>query len=318
MATSAEISGPVLAAFKNSFGESRGDLLAILLGAVSVINYSENSDLATQTERKRVRVVVQDWIIVSMREIIDLKTGKFQKEDIRRLIMKNQVDKEFVGILNFRKNATVDLSFLDRKIMTAVQESEPHLYILVGEEVTPVTLSIKYSISTYLIEENRKCCNGPWVEKLPLLVPNLGTDQRVGYTQGGGGGSLALRQLVNGTDLEEKCLVNVEEVFDPLVVRFRDAMGVNMKRIVELDAMKSVIEDEVIKLQQELDDRLSLSKQMKVMKGLQDNLESALSVISDGFGEEKQSIGESPDMFNELIVKPEYEYMDSSESAAAE
>jgi len=315
METSAEISGPVLAAFQHSFGESQGDLLAILLGAVSVINYSENSDLATQTERKKVRVVVQDWIIVSMGELIDMKTGKLKKEDIQGLIMKNQVDKEFVGILKFRKNATVDLSFVDRKIMTAVQESEPHLYIMVGEEVTPVTLSIKYSISTYLIEENKNCCDGPWSEKLPLLVPNLGTDQRVGYMQGGGGGSLTLRQLVNGTGLEKKCLVNVEESFDPLVARFRDAMGENSTKIVELGAVKTALEEEVIELQQELDDRLCLSKQMKVMRGLQDNLESAFGVISDGFGEEKQSIIESPDMFNEM--NEILEDMDSSESIAA-
>jgi len=313
METSAEISGPVLAGFQHSFGESRGDLLAILLGAVNVINYNENSDLATQTERKKVRLVVQGWIIVSIGELIDIKTGKLKKENIQGLIMKNQVDKEFVGILKFRKNATVDLSFVDRTIMRAVQESEPHLYIVVGEEVTPTTLSIKYSISTYIIEKNKNCSDGPWCEKLPLLVPNLGTDQRVGYVHGGG--SMALRQLVNGTGFEKNCFVNVEESFNPLLARFRNAMGVNSARVVELGVMKTALKDEVIKLHQELDARLSLSKQMEMMKGLQDNLESAFRVIIDGFGEEKQSISDGPDMFGEvsdILVE-----MDSSESSTA-
>jgi len=313
METSAEISGPVLAGFQHSFGESQGDLLAILLGAVNVINFSENSDLATQTERKKVRLVVQDWIIVSIGELIDIKTGKLKKENIQGLIMKNQVDKEFVGILKFRKNATVDLSFVDRTIMRAVQESEPHLYIVVGEEVTPTTLSIKYSISTYIIEKNKNCSDGPWCEKLPLLVPNLGTDQRVGYVHGGG--SMALRQLVNGTGFEKNCFVNVEESFNPLLARFRNAMGVNSARVVELGVMKTALKDEVIKLHQELDARLSLSKQMEMMKGLQDNLESAFRVIIDGFGEEKQSISDGPDMFGEvsdILVE-----MDSSESSTA-
>ena len=118
------------------------------------------------------------------------------------------------------------------------------------------------------------------------------------------------------TDLEKKCLVNVEENFDPLVARFGDAMGVSSTKIGELGAMKTALEEEVIKLQHELDDKLSLSKQMKVIQGLQGNLESAFGVISDGFGEEKQSISESPGMFN--IMSDILEDMDSSESIAAE
>jgi len=314
MDVTAEIAGPVLAAFQHKFGESVGDLLAILLGSVSVHNYNENSDLATQTEKSKVRVVVQDWIIVSIEEVLDFKSGKLNKESLQSLV-KGKSGVKFVGLLKFKKSLSVDLSFLDRKMMASVLDScsqndpRPHLYILVGEEVTP-TLSIKYNISTYLLEHKRSCFHGPWSSMIPLVVPNLGTDQRVEYMQGMGGGSKALGEMLKGTGLEEACHIDVDKNFQPLNARFKESMEQFSDRVSQLEVAKSTLEEEVLVIKRQVEDKLVLSREMKLIKGLQGDLKTALEILEE-FGlnnncsenelKKKVSENDTPDMFGEDV-----------------
>ena len=315
MDVTAEISGPVLAAFQHRFGESPADFLAILLGNISVHNYSENSDMATQTEKSKVRVVVQDWIIVSMEEVMDFKSGKLNRESLQSLV-KGKSDVKFVGMMKFKKSSPVDLSFLDRKMMASVLDScsqsdpRPHLYILVGEEVTS-TLSIKYNMSTYLLEHKKSCFLGPWSSLIPLVVPNLGTDQRVEYMQGMGGGSKALREMVEGTGLVEACHIDVDKNFQPLNAKFKDGMEHFSDRVSQLEVTKCTLEEEVLVMKRQVEDRLMLSREMKLIKGLQGDLKTALDIITDEFDfnnkasdndfKNKVSDNDSRDMFGEDV-----------------
>ena len=295
----AEIYGPVHAAFQHKFEESQGDFLAILLGSVSVQNYSENSDLAVNTEKSKIRVVVQDFVMANTEEVIDFKSGLLIKESLKSLVKGK--DFKFVGILKFQKTKIKELtpSFLDRKVMDAVlascswSEPRPHLYLLVGEEVT-TTLSIKYSLKTFLLEHKKDCLQGPWSRMIPLVIPNLGTHQRVEYMQGGGGGGKALEEMVEGTGLVELCGLDVEENFQPLGDRFKAGMELISDRVVELEESKVSLEEEVKMLKQRMNDRLELSRGMKMVRGLQGDLKTALEVDLD-------EDNEFPNMFEKKI-----------------
>lgn len=317
-AVTAEISGPVLASFHHRFGESPADFLAILLGGASVLSYSENSDLATQTEKSKMRFVVEDWIIVSTEEVMNFQSGKLKKESLQSIV-KGKTGVKFIGILKFKKTSTTELSYLDRRLMDAVLEScswsepKPHLYISVGEEVTS-TLSIKYNMSTFLLEHKKSCFRGPWSGKIPLVVPNLGTDQRVEYMQGGGGGSKALGELVLGSDLEKSCYIDVNKNFLPLVSSCKAGMKHYSDRVAKLDESKAALEEQVIVLRRKLEEKLELSKEMKVVRGLQGDLKAALEMISFGGNEMDNSEHESQDMFNESQPVNGIKEMETNES----
>ena len=297
----AEISGQVLAAFHHKFAESQADFLAILLGSVGVQNYTENTDLATKTEKRKVRVVVQDWTIASMQEVLDFKTGKFNKK-LLESVGGGKLYLEFVGMLKFQKTKLVDLtpSFMDRKVMDAVlascswREPRSHLYLLVGEEMT-TTLSIKYSMKTVLLEHMKDCLQGPWSRMIPLVVPNLGTYPRVEYKQAGGGGSKALEEMVEGTGLVESCMVDLDKTFQPLSARFKAGVELVHDRVtaLEVEESKANLEEEVKMLKQRINDRLELSRGMKMVRGLQGNLNTALEVDWDD--------SEFPNMFEERM-----------------
>eukprot|EP00092_Neocalanus_flemingeri_P036775 GFUD01040036.1.p1 GENE.GFUD01040036.1~~GFUD01040036.1.p1 ORF type:complete len:339 (+),score=123.75 GFUD01040036.1:282-1298(+) len=305
----AEISGPVLAALHHRFAESRADFLAILLGCVSVQNYSENSDLATQTEKSKLRVVVQDLVIVSMEMMMDFKARELNKEYLQSLV-EGKSGFKFVGVLKFKKAMKVNLSptFHDRQVMAAVlascswKDPKPRLYMLVGEEVTTTTLSIKYSMTTFLLEHKKECVQGPWSRKMPLVVPNLGTDQRVEYMQGGGGGSRALKEMVEGVGIVESCVVDVDKNFKPISVRFKAGMDLGCDRVIELSESKAALEEEVMKLEQKLSDKLELSREMLMIRGLQGDLKTALEVAWSCYEDELGNKNKgSPDMFDEKI-----------------
>jgi len=300
----AEISGPVLAAFHHKFGESQADFLAILLGCVSVQNYKENSDLATQTEKRKVRVVVEDWVMATMEKVMDFKTGELNKEALKSIV-EGKKDLKFVGMLKFKKTTIVDMtpSFLDRKLIAAVLAScswsnpRPHLYLLVGEEVTS-TLSMKYSMATFLLEHEKRCLEGPWSKKIPLVVPNLGTDQRMVYMQGGGGGSKALKEMMEGSGLEKACVVDVDKNFQPLSARFKAGMEIVSDKVIELENSKAVLDNEVMILKQKLNERLQMTREMKMVRGLQGDLKTALEVAWEEVADMSR---DSPDMFEEKI-----------------
>ena len=205
-----------------------------------------------------------------------------------------------MSILKFQKTKIKELtpSFLDRKVMGAVlascswSEPRPHLYLLVGEEVT-TTLSIKYSLKTFLLEHKKDCLQGPWSRMIPLVIPNLGTHQRVEYMQGGGGGGKALEEMVEGTGLVESCMVDLDKTFQPLSARFKAGVELVYDRVtaLEVEESKANLEEEVKMLKQRINDRLELSRGMKMVRGLQGNLNTALEVDWDD--------SEFPNMFEE-------------------
>jgi len=266
---SAEISGPVLASFHQKFSESKADFLALLFGSVDVQNYNENTDLATQTEKSKSRLTVQDWAILKIDKVVNLKTGELKEFD---RIKETNI---FVGFLKFRKNS-VDLSpsFLDRKLLTLVR---PFLFLLVGE-VTTTTLSIKYNMSTFLIGGGDQDFQEPWSSSIPLVVPNLGSDLRIEYMQGRGGASKALKEMVEGTSFEDSSMMDVESNFEPLGARFHAGMDSISAKLAQLESSRSSLELEVFHLHQKINTKLELSRKMEVIRGLQGDLSTALEV----------------------------------------
>ena len=304
MESSAEISGPVWASFQQRFGESRGDFLAILLGTINVVNYSEISDTATQTDRIRERVVVEDMIIVSTEEVIDVQSGQLKKEEIQSLI-KDRSNAAFLGLLKFKNRSPVDLSFLDRRMMYAISEScswskpDSRLYILVVKDVTPVTLSIKYNVMTYQLQAQNKCYKEPWSGKVPLVIPNLGTDQRVEYMIGGGGGCKALNELVDGVEFQKEANMRTEKAFGAVASRFRAEMDQKSRNVSRLEMIKTASENELARVSQKLEEKLEHCQEMKVIKGLQGDLATAFGFVCDELKSLKETSKDSPDMFED-------------------
>jgi len=314
MEPSAEIAGQVWAAFQQKFGESQGDFLAILLGNTNILNYSENSDSATQTERVKERVVVEDWVIVTaIEEVMDVKSGQLKKDTIQSLF--EDTNNVFVGLLKFKNRSPVDLSFLDRRMMYAILEScswvkpNPRLFVMVVKDVTPKTLSMKYSVMTYLLQSQKNCYQEPWSAKIPLVIPNLGTDQRVEYMQEGGGGSKALRELVEEVEFEDSN-TRTDKTFGAVASKFQaeiDQMGGNVSR---LERIKTAKEEELARLSHKLEEKLEGCQEMKVIRGLQGDLKTALSVISSGLGALDKTSKDSPDMFDDSSVEEGMEIND--------
>ena len=270
-----EISGPVLASFHHKFAESHGDFSAILLGSVTVTDYSENTDLATMTEKSMTRVVVKKWVVLNVVEdLIDLKTGMLELKTMKLLEEKHKL--KILGMLKFKKSMKMVLpSFLDRKVMSALlkysSSRRPCLYMTVGEEVTTNTLSIKHSMVTYLLDQDGSVAT----RKIPLLVPNLGTDQMAEYSRGVR--SESLEELLMGYNLDN-CVVDVNRNFQPLNTRFKACVEDLSGRITELDRARARLEEEVMKLSQAVNKRQEQTCMMKLIKGLQGDLKAALDV----------------------------------------
>jgi hypothetical protein len=302
----AEISGPVLASFHHKFAESKGDFLAILLGCVRVLDYSENSDLATSTEKSKTRVVVQKWVFVNVEDIVDFKTGMLKEDALTMFV-------DIIGMLKFKKSLKVDSSpsFMDRFVMKAVLDScsgkhRPCLYLLVGEEVTCKTLNIKYNMVTFLLEYEKSCTEGPWSRRVPLLVPNLGTDHRVEYMKGAVGGSHSLKELLEGIPLNS-CLLDVNKNFQSLNIRFRAGVDQVSRRVIELENCRASLEEEVVVMNKLLNDRLKQSSQMKSMKSLQGDLMAALLV---GLDKPEEKIQVEEKMYSmKLVLSDDEEFM---------
>jgi len=316
MEPSAEIAGQVWAAFQQKFGESQGDFLAILLGNTNILNYSENSDSATQTEKVKERVVVEDWVIVTaIEEVMDVKSGQLKKDTIQSLF--EDTNNVFVGLLKFKNRSPVDLSFLDRRMMYAILEScswgkpDPRLFVSVVKDVTPTTLSMKYSVMTYLLQSQKSCYQEPWSGKIPLVIPNLGTDQRVEYMHGGGEGSKALRELVEEVESIEDSNMRTDKTFGAVATKFQAEIDQRARKVSRLLRIKADSEKELARVSLELDEKLEVCKDMKVIKGLQGDLKTALCVIRDGLGGLKQTINESQDMFDDANVTGDMEMNDS-------
>jgi len=311
MDTTAEISGAVWAAFHHRFEESQGDFLAILLGEVNVVNYRENSDTATQTDKSKERLLVQDWRIVSMDQVMDVKTGMLKIEPL-------QSQAKLVGILKFKNNLPVEPSFMDRRLMNAVNRSDvsstPLLYILVGKDITPSTLSIRGNTVTYLLEGDSGCNQEPWSRKIPLLVPNLGTDQRVEYMRGIGEGTSAISTLTEGIEFEKGCYFSHKKTFGPVYDRFGTDMAKRSQKVGQLEFTKKNLQEEIARTSREVVEKLELCREMSLIKGLQGDLKTALTVISEGFGEVKCKRDGTPDMFDNQSYSEEMETNDFEET----
>jgi len=314
MEPSAEIAGQVWAAFQQKFGESQGDFLAILLGNTNILNYSENSDSATQTERVKERVVVEDWVIVTaIEEVMDVKSGQLKKDTIQSLF--EDTNNVFVGLLKFKNRSPVDLSFLDRRMMYAILEScswvkpNPRLFVMVVKDVTPKTLSMKYSVMTYLLQSQKNCFHEPWSAKIPLVIPNLGTDQRVEYMQEGGGGSKALRELVEDVEFEDSN-ERTEKTFGAVASGFQAGIDQMAGNVSRLERIKTAKEEELARLSHKLEEKLEGCQEMKVIRGLQGDLKTALSIVSSGLGGLDKTSKDSPDLFEDPSVEEDMEIND--------
>jgi len=310
MDTTAEIPGAVWAAFHHRFEESQGDFLAILLGEVNVVNYRENSDTATQTNRSKERLLVQDWRIVSMDQVMDVKTGMLKIEPLHSRA-------KLVGILKFKNNLPVEPSFMDRRLMNAVNKSDvsstPLLYILVGKDITLSTLSIRVNTVTYLLQGESGCNQEPWSHKIPLLVPNLGTDQRVEYMRGIGEGTNALGSLTEGIEFEN-IKESYKKTFAPVYDRFGIDMAKRSQKVGQLEFTKKNLQEEIARTSREVEKKLELCREMLLIKGLQGDLKTALAVISEGFGEVKCKRDGTPDMFENQSYSEGMETIESEET----
>jgi len=275
----AEISGPVLSNLQHTFAQSKADLFAVLLGSYSVLDYSESTDLVTRTERSITRLVVENLVIGKLEEFVDLRTGILNQKQMK--VLEFERDLKFLGVLKFGARVQVDMpSYLDRRIMTAFYNSSflvqerPLLYVLVGDEITSKTLSIKTSMISFLVECKDKCEDGPWSGKIPLTLPNLGTGHRVEYLTACNGSNGLEEELLTGL------LIDVNEVFLPLLVKFKEGIDQVSDNLTCLVAQKVNLLNEVEILLQQLNNKMEETEESYIHRSLlQGGLITALQVL---------------------------------------
>jgi len=274
----AEISGPVLSNLQHTFAQSKADLFAVLLGSYSVLDYSESTDLVTRTERSITRLVVENLVIGKLEEFVDLRTGILNQKQMK--VLEFERDLKFLGVLKFGARVQVDMpSYLDRRIMTAFYNSSflvqerPLLYVLVGDEITSKTLSIKTSMTSFLVECKDKCEDGPWSGKIPLTLPNLGTGHRVEYLTACNGSKCMEEELL------KELLIDVEEAFLPLLAKFKEGIDQLSDKITCLVTQKGNLLNDVERLLQLLDQKIEETEENYINRSLQGGLITALQAL---------------------------------------
>jgi len=274
----AEVSGPALANIQHTFAQSMKDFFALLLGRFSVVDYSESTDLATRTERSITRLVVENLVILKLEEFVDLPIGILKQKQIK--VLELERDLKFLGVLKFGVRVQVDMpSYLDRRIMTAFYNSSlfvkerPLLYVLMGEEITSKTESIKTSMTSFLVECQDRCEDGPWSRKIPLTVPNLGTGHRVEYLTACHGSKCLEEELL------KELLIDVDEAFLPLLVKFKEGIDQVSGNIASLVTQKGNLLNDVERLSQLLDQKIEETEENYINRSLQGGLITALQVL---------------------------------------
>jgi len=284
MEVTAEIAGPVLAAFHYTFAESSSDFFAVLLGSLMEQSFSVNSDHASQTEICRSRIVVKDWVLLPIDTILSLETGKLNETALKNRI-KSKSGLKFLGVLSFKTFNNTDLSFLDRRIIKGIVDScsykKPHVYITAVKEVS--SLSVKYFMSTFLLKYGKDM----WTCKIPLTVPNLGSAQKVNYTINGFHQN-RIADHVEATALLNICDKDVHSSFLSLNSDLNGDMQTLVRPISELEAKKHCLEEEVLQMWREINDKLSTCDDMHIIKSLQGSLKSALTHLK-AYKDDEQS-----------------------------
>jgi len=275
----AEISGPALSNLQYKFAQSKTDFFALLLGRYSAVDYSESTDLATRMERSITRLVVENLVIVKLEEFVDLHSGILNLKQVK--VLEVERDLKFLGVLKFGVRVQVDMpSYLDRRIMTAIYNSSflvqerPLLYVLVGDEITSKTLSIKTSMTSFLVEWKNRCEDGPWSRKIPLTVPNLGSGHRVEYLTSCNGSKGLEEELL--TEL----LFDVNEVFLPILLKFKEGIDQVSGNLTCLAAQKVNLLNEVESLLQLLNHKIEETEESFIHRSLlQGGLITALQAL---------------------------------------
>ena len=274
MEVTAEIAGPVLAAFHYTFAESSSDFYAVLLGSLMEQNFSVNSDNASQTEISRSRILVKNWVLLPIDTILNLETGKLNETALKNRV-KSKSGLKFLGVLSFKTYNNTDLSFLDRRIIKGILDScsyqKPHVYVTAAKEVTS-SLSVRHTLSTFLLRYGKDM----WTCKIPLAVPNLGSAQKVNYTISGFHQN-RIADHVEATALLNICDKDVHSSFLSLNSGLNADMQTLVMPISELEAKKHCLEEEVFQMWREVNNKLSICEDMRIIKSVQGTLISALT-----------------------------------------
>jgi len=117
---------------------------------------------------------------------------------------------------------------------------------------------------------------------------------------------------VDGSGLAESCVLDVQENFGPLGVKFKTNYAIASDRVVRLEDERADLEEQVLQLRLSIADKLEMSKEMKVIKGLQGNLKTALEIVSEfdngnfPFGEQKEHSEDKENSFEDGVMNQSY------------
>jgi len=183
---------------------------------------------------------------------------------------------ELLGLLSFKKAwssswpltpSLQDRSNMKRLVQIFGPQSQFHIFHLIAEMSTEHRGS-KTIGATYLLKDGQDSRQGPWVEKVPLHIPNICQDLGLQYKDSRKGGNSMLNSLIEEVRLDND--ISSFKIMEKKLHRLNQMTAEKCRDLgnkirTEEEDMRG-LEWEVLELEQSLDTRMQQGKSVQRAK----------------------------------------------------
>ena len=182
---------------------------------------------------------------------------------------------KFVGFLRRTTRDEVELTWKDRKMMKALNllptEQSEVVYVRMSDMKDPTTKGIKFKVAAYLLEP--KNASNQW-KSVPIRLPNLGNFAKSEYLQATDDYGDATNELVaNSAALDD--LTSNDNSFSSIEKKFTKEMKRASRDLDILQSELAELDDEVNMMREHLTRKAEKSEELKLVKDLQGDAETA-------------------------------------------
>merc|ERR1719427_594000 len=185
---------------------------------------------------------------------------------------------KFVGFLRRTSCDEVELTWKDRKMMKALTslptQQTAVVYVRMSDMKDSTSKGIKYKVEAYLLE--LKNAPSQW-RRVPIRLPNLGTFAKSEYLQVTDDYGDATNELVaNSAALDNLTMNDENNLFSSIEEKFMKEMKRASRDLEILQSELAGLDDEVNMMREHLARKVERSEELKLVKGLQGDAETAV------------------------------------------
>jgi len=279
-----EMSGPLAAILQQQTASSPSDFQAYLFGHRILSKTSMATDFEENKKVETTKLVVTKFVVAKAED--DICQGKtITNRDLAAILKTNKSKTcndrvDFLGFLSFKKAWSTSWpftpSYQDCKKMSLLQKTESmeqfYVFHLLGEMATD-HCGTKSIGATYLVEKGRESREGPWVEKVPLKIPNLCLGVGLQYKHARKGGNSKLKTLMSevGMDQDIASIKRMNDKFhglNQLMEKKARVLGEEIKLDeVDLRGLQEEVDDLEQSLFQKMEQSSLVQRSKKMMYG---------------------------------------------------